>query len=423
MGNKARRPRHREKGREETYEPFIMHYTDSGGIDHPKLYGCDPFLVHKEEMWDMIRAKENDFNPCYHDHYINTGKPVSSFAVEVAPAVYEFYSCSSQGGIHTEDPLGALRNMDLGIAEWFEDFSANAKEHFEATVPNKSLLLNLLLETIELLEGNLKVAKKVSDHVSKALAIFWKMFHRTGNYWLAWNFAIKPTISDIYNLLTGLQQANKRLKFLRERNRRKTKIHYREDTRTFSGTIPLEVAWFRHVPGGDPLIPLPPSISAELSYEVEIQLSAWAWTFFDLPDWLLDDYTSAIGMIFLTQQGVYNPVKVLWEAVPFSWLIEWLANRKAQLEKEKLSLTPFPRAQILEAGTTVHLKKMFGNIRILIDGPSGTNEYPVGDFFYSRFDRRPGLTDVDPALRLSVPTAWQISILAALGGQRLVRRR
>jgi len=416
------RRRHRERVREDSFGNVTVQYTDINGITTPKTYGCFPFLVHNEEMDDAVGFKKSDFNPCFHDHYINTGKPIDVLTVEINPGQYEHYTCNA-GGVHVQDVLGALRNIDFGIVDWLDDFGASAEDHFKTTVQDQNSILNLILETIEVLDGNLRIVKRLSVKMSKALDIFWRMIRKTGDHWLAWNFAIKPTIRDVYSLVTSMQTAQKRLKFLREWNHRDIKVHYRELPRPFSGTIVPEVAWFTHVPGGDPLIPPPLNLRAEITYDCDIALSAWAWIRFDIPDYLLDDWTTAIGMILLTQQGVYNPVKVIWEAVPFSWLIDWFTGKRAQLAKEAASLSPFPDATILGVGHTIRIQKMTGSVNLYLDNPSGTVKYVVGDYFYKRFDRRPGLPSGDSAFRPIIPNAWQTSILVALGSKPAVKRR
>lgn len=416
------RRRHRQRLREDDFGSIVVQYTDINGITDPKTYGCLPFIVHNEEMDDCIGFKKSDFNPCFHDKYINTGKPIDNLTVEINPGQFEHYTCN-KGGVHIQDVLGVIRNIDFGIEDWLDDFGASAEDHFRTAVQDQNSLINLILETLQVLKGNLRIARRLSLKMEKALDTFWRMFRKTGDHWLAWNFAIRPTIRDVYSLLTSMQTAQKRLKFLREWNHRDIKVHYREYPRYFVGSVEPQAAWFSHVPGGDPLIPPPLGLRAELTYDCEIALSAWAWIRFDIPDYLLDDWTCAMGMILLTQQGVYNPVKILWEAVPFTWLIEWMAGKELQLKKELASLSPFPDATILGTGHSLSIKRMTGSINVLIDGPSGTSSHLVGDYFYKRFDRRPGLPSGDPAFRPIIPNAWQTSILVALGAKPGVKRR
>lgn len=391
-------------------------------------YGAEPFLSHWEYMADTVGQIQSDFNPCYHYKWINAGKPVDSFGVETAPGAYEFYQ-TNVGGVQVQDILGVLRGYDFGIDNDIEDFGASAEDHFLTAVQDKNSLLNFIIELIEVCEGNLKVVRTLSKKVENALETFWRVFKKTGNYWVAWNFAWKPTIGDILSWLTTMRRAEKRIKWLAAHNHRPVKVHYRKNDIEVKGVIPATASWFHHVPGGDPFVyPQPPLLCGEIAFEANIGLSAWAWVQFDIPDVYLFDLQTAINMAALTMQGIYNPAKIIWEAIPFSWLIEWFVNQRAQLLKEKASLAKliFPDSVIIESGWTVHLKKCMGTATILSPGPSGTMRYDQGDYFLDIFDRRPGLPGGSVAFRFEALSALQSSILAAIGANTKrtgVRRR
>jgi len=409
--------RKRERNSFKEFDWVTVHYTDRNSNSVDKIYGASRWTRHWEYMDDTIGSNQSDFNPCYHYKFIQPGKPVDSFAVEVDPGVYEFYS-TNVGGIQANDILGALRSYDFGIDDWLEDFGANAEDHFLTPVQDKNSLLNFIIELIELCEGNLKVAKVLSKKLETAVETFWRIFKKTGNYWVAWNFAWKPTINDVHSFFTTLQRAEKRVKWLRAVNHKNIKVHYREKPRPFSGVLSLDCTWFDRVPGGDPaVLPKPANLSAELTFDCEIGLSAWAWVRFDIPDQFLFSFEDAIGMTALMMQGVYNPAKIAWEAVPFSWLVEWFTNKRAELLKEKASLAQliFPNSTILGTGYTIHLMKCTGESTVLSDGPTGIIRYGVGSYFLDLFDRRPGLPTGDPGFRFQALSAWQTSILACIG--------
>jgi hypothetical protein len=375
-------------------------------------------------MADTIGQQESDFNPCYHFHWIQPGKPVDQIAVEVSSNVYEFYQCST-GGFQADNILGALQIQDFGISNDIEDFGARAEDHFLTAIQDKNSILNFIIEMIEVCEGNLKIVKTLSKKVETAIETFWRIFRKTGNYWVAWNFAWKPTISDIMSWLTTMRRAEKRIKWLIAHNHKPVKVHYRQRDIEVNGVIPVPATWIYHIPGGDPAIwPQPPGMSAEFTYEGAVGLSAWAWVRFDIPDAMLFSLDEAIGMAALIMQGVYNPAKIIWEAIPFSWLIEWFTNARAELIKEKLSFAKFifPDSTILEVGWTIHLKKVQGSSSLVFVGPSGTRRYSVGSYFLDIFDRRPGLPTGDPAFRFQFLSIWQSSILAAIGANHKARR-
>lgn len=410
--------RHRERGNTEDFGNVTVHYTDHLGNQTDYVYGVEQWTHHFESFDDNTEGMKSDFNPGYHVKFIQPGKPVDNLTVEVSPGSYEHY-LFSKGGIQVApDILGVLRKHDFGIEDWIDDFSASAEDHFLTAVQDKNSLINFIIELIEVCEGNLKVAKTIGRKIETAIETFWRLFRKTGSYWVAWNFAWKPTINDIHSFFTTLQRAEKRVKWLREHNHRPTKVHYRQGPRDFSGVISTDSSWVHHVPGGTPFtISQPPGMTCETTFDCKITLSAWAWVRYDIEDVYLFSLEDAIGMTALIMQGVYNPAKIVWEAIPWSWLVEWFTNQRAQLIKEKLSLAKlvFPDSTILGTGWTLHLQKCTGSTTLLIDGPSGTTRNDIGSYFLDIYDRRPGLPTGDPAFRFDALSAWQTSILAAIG--------
>jgi hypothetical protein len=410
--------RHRERGKTEDFGNVVVHYTDQFGVQTDYVYGVENWIHHLETFDDVVDGKKSDFNPGYHVHFIQPGKPIDDVTIEVSPGAYVHYLFSN-GGTQAVDILGVLRKHDFGIEDWIDDFGANAEDHFLTAVQDKNSLINFIIELIEVCEGNLKVAKTISRKIETALETFWRIFKKTGSYWVAWNFAWKPTINDIHSFFTTLQRAEKRVKWLREHNHRPVKVHYREGPRDFSGVISTDATWVHRVPGGTPHdIPIPPQLHSEISYECKISLSAWAWVRYDIEDVYLFSLDDAIGMCALIMQGVYNPAKIVWEAIPWSWLVEWFTNKRAELIKEKLSLAKliFPDSTILGTGWTLHLQKCVGSSTLLVDNASGgTARYDIGSYFLDLYDRRPGLPTGSPAFRFDALSAWQTSILAAIG--------
>lgn len=415
--------RHRDRHVQEDLEHTAVHYVDSGGTPSDFIYGSAPFVRLNERMEDTVGYWQNEYNPCYHEKFINLAKPLDSFSVEVSPGIYEHYTFSG-GGVQVQDLLGVLSDLDFGIGTWLDDFSAESEDYFKTAVQDDASIINFIIEMIELCEGNVKIVAKTSKKLETGLDIFFRMLRKGSNYWVAWNFAIKPTIRDIHSMVTALETAAKRLKFLRQWNHRPIKLHYRNPGREFNNTlVGLQPSWLHHVPGGTPaVIPIPSAITCELEYTCTITLTSWAEVRFDIPDYLLDDWQLGIGMIMLTQQGVYNPLKIVWEAIPFSWLIDWFTTKRVQLLKELANLAPFPPAQILGIGHTVHVKDMFCESFLKVTGPSGNQRIAIGTTYFDRYDRRPGLPSGNPLERPPVPDVRQLSILAAIGyGNR--RRR
>lgn len=378
-----------------------------------------------EYMYDFVGNESSDFNPCYHDKVLSAVKPVEGFVTGSAETGYMQYSFSVGALVPYPQP-GVHRTFSLPIEDWLEDFSVSAEDHFKTAVQDDTLILNFILELIQLCEGNISILKKLQRTVSDMIKNFRRLYEQTGNYWLAWNFAIKPSIGDILSALNVLKRAEKRLKFLRARNHLNTKVKYREGPRVYEDVTDVCSAnWPTPVPHDPPYsYTLPPDAHFEIHYdEVEVVLSSWAWVRWDIDSAYLDDWVTATGMVSMIMLGLYNPLKIIWEAIPFSWLIDWFTNKRTQLllEQGNLGKLMFPDAEILGTGHTVSLKAT-GTYTFKPD-LFGTNDIDAGAFQYERYDRRPGLPNPgEYGLRLGMLNAWQTSILGAIGGQRFRRR-
>jgi hypothetical protein len=406
--------RNREREDKQPFEFQLVGYTDVNGVHSSYIYGLETWIRKSEKMQDTVGFMKCDYNPCYHEKFHTAAEPLHELAIEKFSGVYEYYTFEG-GGLMVHNLLEVLINHDFGIGDQLDDFGVTALDHFVTTVQDENSLLNFLYECKDLCELNLKEVTKVSLKLRGAIDTFFRMIRKGAGYWVAWNFAIRPTISDIHSMLTAVEKANKRLKWLREWNHRPVKVKYRENPGKISGTIAVDPSWLHPVPGGTPFVlPQPVELGAELKYECELKLSAWAEIQFDIPDYLLDDWHLAVGMIILTQQGIYNPLKVVWEAIPFSWLIDWLTNKRVQLLKELANLSPFPPARVLQVGHTVHFKQMVGTTYIVVNEFSGIRKVEIGVFDFDRFDRRPGLPTGDSLVRPPVLDLRQASILAGI---------
>lgn len=369
------------------------------------IYGwgeCSPIYSSKmEEMFDVIGSQQSDYNPCDHDKLLSDIEPLGYFESKpVAGGAWGQFSFGA-GGPYPSQLLQSLRTLDLFEPNYLEDFSISAELHFKKAVDDSTSLINFIIELIELCEGNVKTLKSLSQKMSKALEVFFRILKRTGNYWVAWNFAIKPTIRDIYAFLTTYKRALKRLKWLRDRNHKDTKVKYRQAPFIVTGTkVPVGDDWWTGTLyyGGEPVDTIPPDWGGFfIDYEATVRVSSWAHVVFDIDDAFLDDMFTAVGMIMLVMNGVYNPVKIIWEATPFSWLIEWFTNKKIELLKELGNLSPFRDATILGMGHSVRINILDARVYAQRNGDSPL-EFDIGKFQYSHFVRRQGLPTGESAL-------------------------
>lgn len=408
------------------------HKVKFGGNEPAKLYiqlGDGPIQKYDvvtsqytqdwEYMKDTIGFLANDFNPCFHEKFKCNMYGVREFS-ETDPgteATTHWKFSPQYVGYYPKDIAPALRKLELPISEWIDDFEASADNHFVTAVQDDVSLINFLIEILETLEGNIKVLLKLKELISTALKRFFDFLKKhPGKHWLAWNFAIKPTIADIIALANSFRSANKRLKWLRARNHLDTKVKYRQGPWKHETSIFVDLDTLQGPRQQPPsAFPLPfPTTRVRCDLNIRVYPTAWAWVRFDIPDWALEDVIGE-GLVWSTVVGLMNPFKIIWEAIPFSWLIDWFRSKRNRLLDEIFNFSPLKDAEIHAKGCSFRL------------GIKGTmymgDDYStlVGDFTYQTFVRRPGYPEVD-AQPIRVPFRWyNASILASLISQK--RRR
>lgn len=223
-------------------------------------------------------------------------------------------------------------------------------------------------------------------------------------------------------MLDVIDSARKRLKWLRKRNNLDTKVKFRQGGWSADLTYESGSVLFPKALGGA-AYPLPPDCSIEVEYNIKVAPSSWAWVRFSIPEHLLEGW-EGLGTVWAAMAGLYNPLKVAWEAVPFSWLIDWFISKRTQLQTEAANLSPLKDAKIIGAGFSLKTEVQG---RLFLIGPPFERgglvpqRIELGEFMYEAYDRRPGLPnpEVSP---FRVPFKWyNVSILAALFEQK--RRR
>jgi hypothetical protein len=324
-----------------------------------------------------------------------------------------------------------LRNLDLDLQSWLEDFSANAEYHFKTAVNEDFQLANFLIELIEMCEGNVKKLKDLFEMISKMLKTFWKVYKATGKFWLAWNFAIKPNIGDVKSILKSVEKAARRLRWLRDHNHLDTTVKYREGNREFRGApfyLGSGTEWDSIVfplpevtpPDPPPLVePYPDPGWFQLEdWLAVVKISSWATVRFEIEDEYLNSPLALFG-VWEILAGLYNPVEIVWEAIPYSWLIDWFLSQKTKLKRKLASLSPLKDAKIIQVGHTISVT-LTGKVELY--GQSDQESIHIGEIRYECYDRQPGYPTEGGSL-FDIPDHWyNASILLALIAQKHRRR-
>lgn len=388
-------------------------------------YGEEEILQHvlqadsvpnkMEYMADVVGSKQSEYNPCKHWKLLTAFEPITHL-------VYGGLLGDTQLVFNLAYPPGPYLHEILSDTVFLsvqdlDDFSAEAEDHFRTVVDDDQSLINFIIELIDICQLQIDSLIALSKKAARAFKSFWSIFKKSGSYWVAWNFAIRPFIRDVKGFLDQVHRARKRLRWLKKHNHKPVKVRFQWPVKEFSipalnvGAI---IPWSPDPNYNDPPINHEHNEPGTFYANIEgtVKLRSWAHIKFDIPDYLLDDMIYAMGMIIATMQGIYNPVKIAWEAIPFSWLIDWFSSKRTQLQRELASMDPFGTADILAVGWSAKVKA-FGFVDCI---RSPEPDIPIGNFQWEMYLRTPGLpTGNSPVWSESSLDLRQLSILAGIG--------
>lgn len=317
------------------------------------------------------------------------------------------------GHIHGKVPVVQFSNLG--------DQATRAVQHITTLVPTSVLFPNFILE--------LKDWKDLPD-VMRRLKTNWELLASFGTAirprsirrYLEWfkiprirkeliafitgkklanahlmkEFGIDPFISDLRKLFSILDNMDKKILFLKSQIGKRYRAGYREDiptpaglnTTTFVGTTTLECEYYR----------------AQFNVSMEVS--------HDIPE--LDSLGSRIK-VAMAMLGLNNPAAVIWEAIPYSFLVDWFIN--VQDLVAQFGTLPFLTGKITvhkvstsvhQRATIAHYIDVYGNKKVLLDR-----------YNLHRFWRNPLLPTLSFLTLKSALTDDQLLLGVALLRQRL----
>lgn len=423
-------------------------YADVLETIHHPLVTINPYYTHqvshkpppqREEITDTVGFVKLQWNPCHHLKYeLDVGT--------LPDQVVDGQVVASPGG-YSEDYLHFVRsNYPWPPGSLIDDLTTAARTHFEDLTPTDVKLANLILELLLVVKGLLRIALSISRLMSRlrigylaALQRFQKerLLRRAedrefgpSDEWLAWNFAIKPFLSDIKKLVCSWEKARKRWIFLVKRSGKLTIVRFRRKNVWQPGDLG-EWKFLSTFPdyytGINPDPPLEPVLVSHASpWVVQWRVVRYELTFtcqgaviFTMP---LDVFGNPPPMrdVWLGNMGLFKPLEFLWEALPFSWLFDWCISAKAKLWTNLLNLSPIPPVDAVSACHAWKLESQF-ELRARHTGDGTT--IPLGVGRYDVYSRSPGFP-FEENQPLRVPLEWYNgSILLALLVQFKRRRQ
>jgi len=222
------------------------------------------------------------------------------------------------------------------------------------------------------------------------------------NLFLEYNFGVRPLIQDAKDLLSSYETILKRLAYLRITRGREAKYHFTRVYPVYSG--PPDPATLL-----DPLGHYPFTI-----VEGTYRLSSTATVFQNLEDLDgVDGYLRA----FTAYGGLNNPIHIAWNAIPYSFVVDWFLHVGEHLEGLALPVFPGHGMEVRDIVTSA--KQKWTAYECLWESPGYNGWHALSVYECERYWRFRGLPP-DPDNNLSGLTPFQQLLAAALAWQRYV---
>lgn len=288
-------------------------------------YAVRAFPARISFITDVYGEKGN-YNPCDH----------MSIDSWISPRAYPSFWRGTSGkyalpvvdGAELAFPLNPLLPFE-GVSSWpwISDISAatlsgwsmDAYNAFNSQVPTTVSLPNFLYE--------LKDMKGMIPSINR------KSLSKTAsNNLLAFEFGVKPFISDIKNIVNMADSVSKRLKHLIAYQRKTSHLTFERDVKSdedYSFFRNIESIDNHYVAGN-----VNGLVFKRISGSTHFQVGASLYQ--DLQD--LEDANSQLKALLATG-GFNHPARVVWNAIPYSFVVDWFFSVGKLLDT--LSVQPF----------------------------------------------------------------------------------
>lgn len=387
----AQRTRTRIRRNGVTYHDGYNLYTKSGSANILDAPPYDHTLeTYYERIHDEVGVRNRQsIKPVYHFKvYGYYGLGNGGFSWASAGGYTGTSNIFAYVDPHNVDTmyLPTLSGGDLAL------YSRTAYDEFSTQFPSHVDLFNFLRELPEigdLAEAIARLMTKLLD--SKTLR----------NGFLAYNFGLKPLLSDIKLLQTVVPRVLNRLEWLKKNRGKPVKLNfYRAKEVDTPFSYPSSA-------------PSPQVVCVHYS----AQFRAHAVLRQEL-----EGLDTVIGTVrsFASSLGLLNPAKIIWNAIPYSFIVDWLFKVSDLLN----SLDIQPLKGKWELSQVHHTIKEIGVIeRYNQIWPSLGNPWRKTDtgVVAMRYRRAPGLPVLTSELSIGDLSPQQQALLAALLDQRLRR--
>jgi hypothetical protein len=243
--------------------------------------------------------------------------------------------------------------------------AAVAFNKFHDQIPQETLLANFLWE----LKDMGSMIPKLERSISKTVA----------SNFLAYNFGIAPFVADVKTFLSVAETVSKRLEYLRKTLGQTIDLHY-------DYVMPLQA---------DHVITMGIGAGVPSGFNVEFRQVGYKGKIHFAAKLLqnLEDLAGILAMpkALAAALGLNNPAAILWEAIPYSFVVDWLFNLSKQLNR--FAIQPFGGEwRLTDVGYSIK-EEWYYVVYIDFSAYDAVRNLPynLGTMKVSRYIRNPGL--------------------------------
>ncbi|DAD50966.1 maturation protein [ssRNA phage SRR6255746_3] len=287
---------------------------------------------------------------------------------------------------HTASPQALLDCLPSLSDADRSDLCREAFNTFTTQFPEEISLGNFIYELRELPSLLPKLERTLSETIA-------------GGY-LNLEFGWLPFLDDLKTLGSLVSRIEKRLQFLRETSGRPTRLgfHRKLDVSQDPVEIPSPV------PYGPTLVYVPKTVTLEFR--------AGATLLQDLQD--LDSWQAYLRA-FLGTTGLTNPTKVVWNTLPFSFVLGWFVELESRLDSLNIQQATLD----FSVWNTSHSVKSFSRGDLFLLNKSSFMPNPeryqhLGVVTLERYERQPGFPTAPTAVGWSGLSPKQLALTLAM---------
>lgn len=380
--------------------PAVWHcdyYRSNGSLYTVSNSGTSREDGKYSRMIDAGSRRKDDIRTRYLEHHSIS---IESSAIKLD---YPYPVAGTSGRVittcHGATPYSIRANPWIMSNTYVEQAIFDAFRYFESgCAPVETLLANFAWELpdVKRLWPTLKEFFKVRKHTASNKETKRDLKSASSMY-LGYNFGVVPLVGDLITIYQRLKGLSDHIAWLRKTSGKMTKVEFRTG-------LPLGT-W-------DPNLPYYPPSTSEGNYrkitEHRAGFKAWAILTYDvsaLSD--IDLRTKTLMRSF----GLNNPAAILWEAVPYSFVVDWVSNVGDLISRLEV---PIKLPVVFhDCGFGAWEESTFEEWCVY-----GGSHAKVRTVRTRGYSRRPGLPISISKLSLETPTAKQLSLGLALLGQK-----